>query len=111
MKLIPMHDNIFVEKDKAVERRTPGGLVLPEDVQQIPDTATVIAVGSGRELENGGKIVPKVSPGDKILVSRFSGTEVNWGMEKRLIVAWTDILGVVEDSETEDVKISKTEKK
>lgn len=98
MKLIPMHDNIFVQKDKAEERRTPGGVVLPMDAQQAPDTATVIAVGPGRVLPDGTMVVPSVQAGDTILIGRFSGIEVNWGLEKRLVVPWSDVLGVVKDA-------------
>jgi len=96
MKLKPLHDNIFVEKDKAAEQTTPGGIVLPENQNQIPDTATVLAVGEGRVLADGTKVVPTVKEGDTVLLGRFAGIEVNWGLEKRTVVPWSDVLGVVE---------------
>jgi len=102
MKLIPLHDNVFIERDVVEEKKTPGGIVLPEESQKQPDTATVIAVGEGRILANGTKVVPTVKVGDKILVGPFSGTQVNWELETRIVIPWGDILGVVEDFEVID---------
>lgn len=111
MKLIPLHDNIFIERDKTEEKKSPGGIVLPEEAQLTPDTATVIAVGPGRLMESGIKIVPEVKEGDKILIGRFSGTEVNWGLEKRTVMPWGDVLGVVEDFDVVDVAPKEAEEK
>jgi len=97
MKLNPTHDNILVRRDKAEEKKTPSGIVLPEDGQKNPDTAVVVAVGEGRRLANGDVIVPGVKAGDRVLLGRFSGTEVNWEMERLTVIGWGDVLGIVLD--------------
>ncbi|MDD5511313.1 MAG: co-chaperone GroES [Dehalococcoidales bacterium] len=95
MKLEPLHDNVFVERDKVEETKTAGGLVLPTNAQKVPDTATVIAVGPGRMLESGKMLKVPLKPGDKILLSRHSGIDVNWDLDRRTVVPYSDILGVV----------------
>jgi len=106
MKLVPFHDNVFVEREEQEEQQTPGGLVLPKNAQDEPDTAIVVSVGPGRLLSNGTMVVPLVKCGDRVLIGRYAGTEVNWGREKRLVIPWSEILGIVEDDE-----VKKTGKK
>jgi chaperonin GroES len=101
MKLKPCHDNIFVEKDKPEEKKTPGGIVVPTKAQDKPDTATVLAVGPGRETADGKVMKPGVHVGDKIVIGKYAGTEVQWEDESRTIVAWSDVLGIVEDDSKE----------
>lgn len=99
MKIRPFHDNVFVERDEPEEKKSPAGIVLPKNVENPPDTAVVLAVGPGRVLFDGTLVVPDVNIGDRVFVSRFSGTEVTVGCEKRLVISWGDILGIVEDEE------------
>lgn len=104
MILKPFHDNVFVEREKQEEKTTPSGLILTADAQNVPDTALVIAVGPGRVLSDGTKVKPAVKVGDRVLIGRFSGIEVTWNDEKRLVVPWGDILGVVkENKKAEDL--------
>lgn len=93
----PLHDNLFVEKDKNKEELSPGGIVMPgSDKRPQPDTGTVIAVGPGRKLEDGTMLIPEVKVGDKIILDRFAGHEVLVGMDEILVVPWTRVLGIVE---------------
>ena len=97
MKLIPFHDNVFVERDKAEEKKSPGGIILTKKAQGIPDTAVVLAVGPGRVLDDGSIVKPGVDIGDRVLIGKFSGTEVNWEEDKCLSVPWGDIIGIVKN--------------
>ena len=103
MILEPLHDNVFIERDKSEERKTPGKLVLPKSAQKAPDTAVVIAVGPGRVLDDGTIVKPTVKVGDRILVGRHSGVDVNWEMDRRTVVPWGDILGIVRDEIKKDI--------
>lgn len=97
MKVKMFHDNVLVERDKAVESISPGGLVLPSNDRTVPDTGTVVDVGPGRKLTNGETIVPCVKVGDRIVIGRFAGTTIKIGTVSYLIIPWNDILGFVED--------------
>ena len=99
MNLLPKHDNLFVERDKQADKYSPGGILLPEIAQKAPDTAVVIAVGPGRMMENGLMTIPDVQVGDRVLIGRFAGIEINWGLEKRTVIPWDDVLGIVEGYE------------
>jgi chaperonin GroES len=102
MKLVPFHDNVFVERDEVEEKKSPGGIFLPKKVQDRPDTAVVLAVGPGRVLGDGSMVKPSVKEGDRVLIGRFSGTEVNWDGESKLVVSWGDIMGIVENDVVEN---------
>ena len=100
MRFRPLHDFCFVERDEAEdETKTPGGLVIPKKGQRAPDTATVLAIGPGRVLDDGTLLIPDVKPGDKIALTRHSGMDINWGVggsERRTVISSADILGIVE---------------
>ena len=107
MKFVPFHDNVFVKRDEPIEKKSPGGVYLPKSEHQIPDTAEVLAVGPGRVLDDGTTVKPSVKPGDKILIGRHSGVDVNWDLERMTVVAWADVLGIVKpDKITKKRKLS-----
>jgi chaperonin GroES len=84
----PLHDNVVVKRDKAEEKKTPGGIVVPAKNNTNPDTATVIAIGPD---VNG-----PIDAGSKILIGRFSGCDLTEdGIEIVTIIPWKDILGIV----------------
>jgi len=103
MKFKPLHDNVFVERDKADEKKTASGILLPKVSNKAPDTAVVIDVGPGRTLDDGTVVIPGVSAGDRVLIGRHSGVNAHYGIEEEvLVVPWGDILGVVDrESESE----------
>ena len=95
MKIRPLHDRILVKRVKEQEK-TKGGLIIPDTAKEKPVEGEVVAVGSGRVLEDG-KIRPlDVKPGNKILFGKYSGSDVKIDGEDHLILREDDILAVVE---------------
>jgi len=95
MQLKPLADRIVV-KVLTQEEKTRGGIVLPDTAKEKPQEAKVMAVGSGKVLENGQKLPPEVKVGDRILFGKYSGTEVKVDGEEYLILSERDILAIVE---------------
>ncbi|NLX85008.1 MAG: co-chaperone GroES [Synergistaceae bacterium] len=94
MKLKPLGDRIVV-KAAPHEEKTKGGLVLPETVKEKPVEGIVVAVGEGKVLENGKRQPMDVKVKDKIIYSKYSGTEVKLDGEEFLIISERDVLAVV----------------
>jgi chaperonin GroES len=95
MQLKPLADRIVV-KVLTQEEKTRGGIVLPDTAKEKPQEAKVMAVGSGKVLENGQKLPPEVKVGDRVLFGKYSGTEVKVDGEEYLILSERDILAIVE---------------
>ncbi|MCD8035989.1 MAG: co-chaperone GroES [Clostridiales bacterium] len=95
MKLVPLGDKVVIKQMEA-EEKTKSGIVLPSQSKEKPQMASVIAVGNGDYVE-GKKIEMIVKPGDKVIYSRYAGTEVELEGEKLLVVRQGDILAIVED--------------
>ncbi|MEW6031924.1 MAG: co-chaperone GroES [Bacillota bacterium] len=93
--LKPLADRIVI-KVLEEEEKTPGGIVLPDTAKEKPQVGEVIAVGPGRTLDNGQKVAPDVKKGDKVIFSRYGGTEVKIDGEEYLIMRESDILAVKE---------------
>ena len=94
MKLKPLGDRIVV-KAAPHEEKTKGGLVLPETVKEKPVEGIVVAVGEGKVLENGSRQAMDVKVDDRIIYSKYSGTEVKLDGEEFLILSERDVLAVV----------------
>jgi chaperonin GroES len=92
--LKPLGDRIVV---KAVESASTsiGGIVLPDSAKEKPQQAEVLAVGPGKLLDNGTRVAVDVQVGDKVVYSKYGGTEVKVGGEDVIILRGDDILGVV----------------
>ena len=95
MKIRPLHDRIVVKRMEE-EKKTPGGIVIPDSAAEKPITGEVIAVGNGKKLDNGEVRAMDVKPGDKVLFGKYSGTEVKLDGEDFLVMREDDIMGVVE---------------
>jgi chaperonin GroES len=95
MKIKPLHDRILVKRLEE-EEKTKGGIIIPDSAKEKPQMAEVIAVGSGRINDEGKKIALDVKAGDKILFSKYSGSEVKLDGEEFLIMREEDVLGIVE---------------
>lgn len=93
--LKPLGDRIVIELVE-VEEKTAGGIVLPDTAKEKPQEGKVVAVGSGRVLENGERVAPEVSVGDRIIFSKYAGTEVKYQDKEYLILRESDILAIVE---------------
>jgi chaperonin GroES len=94
MKLKPLGDRIVV-KAAPHEEKTKGGLVLPETVKEKPVEGIVVAVGEGKVLENGNRQPMDVKVDDRIIYSKYSGTEIKLDGEEFLILSERDVLAVV----------------
>jgi chaperonin GroES len=90
MKLRPLGDRVVLQYQEA-EQKTQTGIILPDSAKEKPQEATVIAVGAGKEDEK-----PQVKEGDKVIVSKYSGTEVKLDDEEYMIVSQKDIIAVIE---------------
>jgi chaperonin GroES len=94
MKVIPLHDRVLVKRLEA-EETTKGGIIIPDTAKEKPQEAEVIEVGKGRVSEDG-KVVPlEVKKGDKVLIGKFSGTEVTIGGEEHIILREEEILAKI----------------
>lgn len=94
MNIRPLGDRVVLKKLEA-EETTKSGIVLPGTAKEKPQEAEVIAVGPGGMVE-GKEVVMEVKVGDKVIISKYSGTEVKLGGEEYTIVKQDDILAVVE---------------
>ena len=94
MKLKPLGDRLVV-KAAPHEDMTKGGLVLPDTVKEKPVEGIVVAVGEGKILENGQRQPMDVKVDDKVIYSKYSGTEVKLDGQEFLIISERDVLAVV----------------
>jgi chaperonin GroES len=95
MNIRPLHDRIIVKRLQETEK-TAGGLYIPDTAKEKPVEGRVIAVGSGKILEDGTVRKPDVKAGDKVLFAKYSGSEVKIDGEEHLILREDDLLAVVE---------------
>jgi chaperonin GroES len=95
MKLRPLHDRILVRRIEE-EEKTKGGLIIPDTAKEKPMEGKVIAVGEGRVSEDGKLRPLDVHKGDRILFSKYSGTEIQLEDDEHLIIREDDVLAVLE---------------
>ncbi|MCS6961799.1 MAG: co-chaperone GroES [Deltaproteobacteria bacterium] len=95
-KIRPLHDRIVVERLDS-EEKTPGGLYIPDTAKEKPQLGKVIAVGKGRVKEDGSISPLEVKEGDKVLFSKYAGTEIKLDGNEYLIMREDDVLGIVEN--------------
>ena len=94
MKIRPLHDRVVVRRMEE-ETKTAGGIVLPDSATEKPSRGEVLAVGPGKTLDNGDVRAVGVKVGDKVLISKYGGTEVKVDGQEVLIINESDILGIV----------------
>lgn len=95
MKLVPLGDKVVL-KQLLAEETTKSGIVIPGQAKEKPQQAEVIAVGPGGLVE-GKEITMQVKPGDKVIYSKYAGTEVKLGEEEYIVVRQNDIVAIVEE--------------
>jgi chaperonin GroES len=95
MNVRPLHDRVLVKRVQE-ETKTAGGIIIPDSAKEKPVEGVVVAVGPGKVLDNGTKVVPSVKAGNRILFSKYAGTEVKISGEEQLIMREDDILGIIE---------------
>ncbi len=95
MKFRPLHDRVVIERIDA-EAKTAGGIIIPDTAKEKPQEGKVVAVGPGGRDESGKLIPIDIKAGDRVLFSKWSGTEVKLDGEDLMIMKESDIMGVVD---------------
>ena len=95
MKIRPLNDRILVKRLEG-EEKTAGGIIIPDSAKEKPAEGEIIAVGPGKMNDNGERVAVDVKVGDRVLFSKYGGTDVKYDGEDYLIMREDDILGVVE---------------
>jgi chaperonin GroES len=95
MKLKPLKDRVLV-KPLEEEAKTQGGIIIPDTAKEKPQRGRVVAVGPGKDLDNGQRLEMTLRPGDEVLFGKYSGTEIKMDEVKHLILREEDILGLIQ---------------
>jgi chaperonin GroES len=95
MKIRPLHDRVVVKRLEE-ERKTAGGIVIPDNAAEKPMRGEVIAIGAGKALDNGDTRALAVKVGDVVLFGKYSGTEVKVSGEELVVMREDDIMAIIE---------------
>jgi len=95
MKIRPLNDRLLVKRLEE-EERTAGGIIIPDSAKEKPAEGEVVAVGAGKLNDNGERVALQVAVGDRVLFSKYGGTDVKLDGEDYLIMREDDILGIIE---------------
>ena len=95
MKIRPLHDRIIVKRLDE-EEKTKGGIIIPDSAKEKPMEGEIIAAGNGKKTDDGKVLKMDVKTGDRVLFSKYAGTEVQVDGVEHLIMREDDILGVIE---------------
>ena len=93
-KVRPLHDRLLVKRIEEKET-VKGGIIIPDTAKEKPQEGEVIAVGPGRIDDNGNRVPLDVTVGDRVLYSKYGGTEVKFGADEYLVLSARDVLAVV----------------
>ena len=95
MKFRPLHDRVVVRRIEASEK-TAGGIIIPDTAKEKPQEGEVVAIGTGTR-DDAGKVIPlDVKAGDRIVFSKWSGTEITVDGQELLVMKESDIIGVLD---------------
>ena len=95
MKIRPLNDRILVKRLEE-EEKTAGGIIIPDSAKEKPAEGEIVAVGNGKLNDNGDRIPVELKAGDRVLFSKYGGTDVKLDGKDYLIMREDDILGVIE---------------
>jgi chaperonin GroES len=95
MKVTPLHDRIVVSRIEA-EEKTKGGIIIPDTAKEKPQEGRIVAVGPGRRDTEGNRIPLDVKKGDRVLFTKWAGTDFKLDGQEHMIMKEDDILGVIE---------------
>ena len=95
MKIRPLHDRVIVKRIEE-ERKSAGGIVIPDTAAEKPDQGEIVAVGKGKKDESGKLIALDVKPGDKVLFGKYSGQEFKLEGQDLLHMREDDVIGIVD---------------
>ncbi len=97
MKVRPLHDRVLVKPYEEEEKKTKGGIIIPDTAKEKPQRGKVVAVGEGRILENGERVPLCVKVGDEVIFGKYAGTEIEIDDEKYLVMREEDIYAIIEE--------------
>jgi len=95
MKIRPLHDRVIVKRIEE-ERKSAGGIVIPDTAAEKPDQGEIVAVGKGKKDDNGKLIPIDVKVGDRVLFGKYSGQTVKVTGDELLVMREEDLMGVIE---------------
>lgn len=95
MKIKPLNDRVIVVRMEE-ERKTAGGIIIPDTAKEKPQEGRIVAVGPGKRDDDGKRIPLEVKEGDRILFSKYAGTEIKIDGEEHVVMREDDILGVLD---------------
>ena len=95
MKIRPLHDRVIVKRIEE-EKKSAGGIVIPDTAAEKPDQGEIVAVGKGKKDDNGKLIPVDVKVGDRVLFGKYSGQTVRVKGDELLVMREEDVLGVIE---------------
>ncbi|MGI6487252.1 MAG: co-chaperone GroES [Syntrophomonadaceae bacterium] len=96
MNIKPLGDRVVIKVSEKTEEKTQSGIVLPDTAKEKPQEGEIVAVGSGRLLDDGERVPLEVAVGDRVIYSKYAGTEAKLDGQEYLIVSERDILAKVE---------------
>ncbi len=94
LNIRPLGDKVIVKRVEA-EEKTAGGIVLPDSAKEKPKRGIVLAIGTGRLLDDGTRSEMQVKKNDEVIFTSYAGTEIRIGSDEYMIMDESDILGVV----------------
>ncbi|BAT71988.1 chaperonin GroES [Thermosulfidibacter takaii ABI70S6] len=97
MKIQPLYDRVLVKPYEEEEKRTKGGIIIPDTAKEKPQRGKVVAVGEGRILENGQRVPLTVKVGDEVIFGKYAGTEIEVDDEKYLVMREEDIYAIIKE--------------
>lgn len=95
MKIKPLNDRVLVTRVEE-EQKTGGGIIIPDTAKEKPQEGKVVAVGPGKANDDGKRTTPNVKAGDRILFSKYAGTEIKIDGVEHIFMREDDILGILE---------------
>lgn len=106
MKFYPLADQVIIRLPKQEEEKTVNGIIIAATVHKEQDThGTVVAVGSGRLMDNGTRVEPEVAVGDQVIFAKYAGTEIANGEERLLILRERDIMAIMKPDKNSSIHI------
>jgi chaperonin GroES len=96
LKVKPLGDRVLVEPIEEKEQQSQGGIIIPDSAKEKPTESKVIALGTGKTDDNGKKIPFEVKKGDRVLVSKYGGTEIKLDGKEYKILGSEDILAIID---------------
>ena len=96
MKIRPLHDRVLLKRLEPTDKKTAGGIIIPDTAKEKPQEGEIIAVGPGKVTDDGRVQPMNVKAGDRVLFGKYAGTDVKMDDQEYIIMREDDILGILE---------------